>query len=196
MRILPALLVASFALSSLAVAPARAADAPAEPDNSEPVVLREGDVLQISFPGAPNLDTQQKIRTDGRLSLALVGEVYATGLQPKQLQDKLAELYSTELVSTQVNVVLLSRSFFVYVNGAVGKSGRNNFEQPVDLLEAIMAAGFSDETANLKAVQVIRLENGQYRVFTENLQPILDGKQRDPFMLKQADMILVPRRWL
>lgn len=194
MRFKPALLLASLLLTPIGCLSVFASEA-AIPGVT-PVVLREGDELRISFPGAANLDTVQKIRSDGRISLSLVGEVLAAGLEPMALQSRLSELYKTQLVNNEVNVVLQSRSFFVYVNGAVTKQGRNEFEKPIDLLEAIMAAGFNDDTANLKAVQVIRVENGEYKVFTENLQNILDGKQRSPFVLKQADMILVPRRWL
>jgi len=194
MRFTPALLLASLLLTPVGCLTASAA-APVI-DGVTPVVLREGDELRISFPGAANLDTVQKVRSDGRISLSLIGEVQAAGLEPMALQSRLSDLYKTQLVNNEVNVVLQSRSFFVYVNGAVTKQGRNEFEKPVDLLEAIMASGFNDDTANLKAVQVIRVENGEYKVYTENLQNILDGKQRNPFVLKQADMILVPRRWL
>lgn len=194
MRFKPALLLASLLLTPIGCLSVSAAGAAI--DGVTPVVLREGDELRISFPGAANLDTVQKVRSDGRISLSLIGEVQAAGLEPMALQSRLSDLYKTQLVNNEVNVVLQSRSFFVYVNGAVTKQGRNEFEKPVDLLEAIMASGFNDDTANLKAVQVIRVENGEYKVYTENLQNILDGKQRNPFVLKQADMILVPRRWL
>lgn len=189
-----------FLATSLAILSTAPAAAEGEPDGTalepSPIVLREGDQLQITFPGAPNLNTAQRIRSDGRISLPLIGEVEAVGMSPMEFQEKLAALYASQLVSNEVFVVLLSRSFYVYINGAVGRTGRNDFDQPVDLLEAIMAAGFNDETANLKNVQVIRLVEGQYKIFTENLQLILDGRQHEPFMLEQGDMILVPRRWL
>jgi len=40
---------------------------------SELINLREGDVLKISFPGSPTLDTTQQIRRDGRVTMPLVG---------------------------------------------------------------------------------------------------------------------------
>jgi polysaccharide biosynthesis/export protein len=160
------------------------------------ITLMQGDELRITFPSTPALDTVQRIRSDGRISLALIGELEAAGLSPAKLQETLVNLYGKELVSKEVNVVLVSRAFVVYVNGAVSTRGRATFDRPVDLFEAIMAAGFDDETANLKEVQVIRVENGAYTVHTENLQLILDGKQRQPFFLKPGDMILVRRRWI
>lgn len=197
-RWLRAVVVLALAIAGSGLHPLTAAENEMTAGETAPsgLILREGDELRISFPGAPNLDTAQKIRSDGRLSLALVGEIKAAGLSPGELQQELVRAYASQLVSKEVNVVLLSRTFFVYVNGAVANKGRNDFERPVDLVEAIMAAGFDDDTANLKAVQVIRIENGQFTVHTINLQLVFDGKLREPFQLKQADMILVPRRWI
>src|ERR1700722_2799514 len=54
--------------------------ADSEQAHTEKIVLREGDVLKISFPGSANLDTTQQIRRDGKISLPLVGEVIAAGM--------------------------------------------------------------------------------------------------------------------
>ena len=53
--------------------------------NAESITLREGDVLKISFPGSPSLNTSQQIRRDGKISMPLVGEVDAVGLTPSEL---------------------------------------------------------------------------------------------------------------
>ena len=42
------------------------------------IILREGDVLAITFPGSTNLNTVQQIRRDGMISLPLLGEGAAT----------------------------------------------------------------------------------------------------------------------
>ena len=75
---------------------------PAQPSATnvtEAIILREGDVLKISFPGNPNLNKVAPIRRDGLIALDLVGEVKAAGKTPKQLEADLVELYSTQLVS-------------------------------------------------------------------------------------------------
>ncbi len=51
-----------------------------EPPKPEVIVLREGDSVRISFPGAPNLNSVQLIRRDGRITLPLIGEFQAAGL--------------------------------------------------------------------------------------------------------------------
>jgi polysaccharide export outer membrane protein len=80
---LPALAALGFGLA-LFTAGCQAPDntatvAPAQTAAKAPDVqtVREGDVLKISFPGAPNLDTTQAVRRDGRISLGVVGEIKA-----------------------------------------------------------------------------------------------------------------------
>ena len=41
------------------------------------VILSSGDVVKLSFSGAPELNQAQKIRADGKINLPLVGEVDA-----------------------------------------------------------------------------------------------------------------------
>jgi len=54
----------------------------------EPLVLREGDSVRITFPGAPNLNIVEQIKRDGKIALQLVGEVQAAGLTAKQLENE------------------------------------------------------------------------------------------------------------
>lgn len=192
-------LLASALLVTLALAAARpthAQNAAVTESAPQPIVLREGDELQITFPGAPTLNTQQRIRSDGRITLDLVGEISPVGFTPLQFQERLIELFSTQLVSKEVTVRLVSRSFFVYINGSVGANGRLEFDRPVTLLEAVMAAGFTDGSVNLGKVRLMRMEGGKVRSSTIDLNRVMDGKSDDNPELKQGDMIIVPGRLL
>src|SRR5215471_12670306 len=64
---------------------------------SEPTLLREGDLITITFPGAPNLNTRAKI-TDGKISLPLVGEVTPVGKTVSELEKELLVKYDKQLV--------------------------------------------------------------------------------------------------
>lgn len=161
---------------------------------SESLTLKEGDVIKVSFPGAPNLETVQTIRNDGRIALALVGEVQAGGLKPAELQSTLVKLYSSQLVSKEVLVTVVSSTFPVYVSGAVLKPGKIESSRPISALEAIMEAGGPDYAkANLKNVTVIRkLPDGKTQNYPVNLRLILEGKSNEPFALMPSDIIFVP----
>src|ERR1700753_4062173 len=56
-------------------------------ETDQSIVLREGDAIKITFPGAPNLNTMpQPILRDGTISLPLVGNVKAVGKTAAQLR--------------------------------------------------------------------------------------------------------------
>lgn len=161
------------------------------------LVLREGDVLRVSFPGAPNLNTSaQPIRRDGRISLPIIGDFKAVGLTPAEMEKELLKLYANDLQTKEVTVTVESSALPVYVSGAVLRPGKILADHPLTALEAIMeAGGFDPNKANLKKVKVLRRENNRSETFTLNLKRVIEGKDSDQFKLKPADMIFVPERF-
>jgi polysaccharide export outer membrane protein len=165
-------------------------------NNSALVTLREGNVLKVSFPGSPTLNTVQQIRSDGKITLPLVGEVDAAGMTPPALEKKLVDLYAPQLTTKQVTVELQDSSFPVYVTGMVLHPGKILSDHPMTALEAVMEAGGFDYTkADLKDVTVIRREQNVMKHYKLNLKAELEGKQSEPFYLKPADIVYVPERF-
>jgi len=197
MKLSGVLLAALFILNGCATPePAKSsAKAAVETVHSEMITLREGDTLKISFPASPNLDATQQIRRDGKITLPLVGEVDAAGMTPDELQQKLIKLFAPQISSKEVTVVLQSSSFPVFVTGSVVHPGKILTDHPLTALEAVMeAGGFDYTTANLKAVKIIRNENGTMKNYRVNLKLVLDGKDDKPFYLKPSDIVYVPER--
>jgi polysaccharide export outer membrane protein len=162
----------------------------------ESLTLREGDVVKIVFPGAPNLNAEQQIRRDGKIALALVGEVTAAGLTPPQLEKRLLEVYGDQIQTKEVTVSIASSAFPVYVSGFVMRPGKIMSDRPLTAMEAIMeAGGFDPSKANMKKVRVIRYENGRPTYFTLDLKAVLEGKGAEAFKLKPSDLIYVPERF-
>jgi polysaccharide biosynthesis/export protein len=164
-------------------------------EHPEEFSLHEGDVVKISFPGAPSLDTTQQIRRDGKITLALIGDVQAAGLRPAELEKKVAELCAPQLVSKEVSVTVISSAFPVYVSGAVLHPGKVTADRPITVLQAIMDAGGFNDSANLNAVVVVRQEGGRTRNYTVNVKAILTGKSNASFYLKPSDSVYVPEHW-
>jgi polysaccharide export outer membrane protein len=185
----------SAAMTGCETPQAKAPVAPAT-DRSDEIVLREGDVLKISFPGAPNLDSTQPIRRDGKIVLSLVGEVEAVGMLPSELEVEILKRYSSQLVTKEVTVTVESSSFPVFVTGAVTRPGKVLSDHPITALEAIMeAGGFDYEKANVGDVRVIRNEGARVRNYTLNLKAVLQGRQSTPFYLQPSDIIYVPEKF-
>jgi len=168
---------------------------PANPATSS-IVLHEGDVVRITFPGSPNLNNVQPIRRDGKITLELAGEVNAAGLTPTALEKEIIRLCGPQLVTKEVVVSVESSTFPVFVTGAVVRPGKIMSDRPITALEAIMeSGGFDYSKANLKSVRVIRQEDGEMKNFKLNLKLALEGKEAKPFNLKPADIIYVPEKF-
>ncbi len=162
---------------------------------SDSIVLREGDSVRITFPGAPNLNGIHVIRRDGRITLPLVGEFKAAGLTPAEMEKDLIKRYGPELQTKEVSVAVEASALAVYVTGAVLRPGRITSDRPITALQAILETGVDYNRANLKAVRVIRNEQGKTEHHTLNLKRVLQGSEADNFMLKPSDIVYVPERF-
>ena len=162
------------------------------------IILREGDVIKISFPGAPNLDNPAcQVRRDGKIALPEIGEVVAAGKSPADLEKELLKVAGDKLVVKQVSVTLSSSAYPVFVIGAVLRPGKVMADRPMSAFEAVMeAGGFDFARANTKVVSVLREgSDGQVTTFKLNLKATLDGKPTPPFYVKPSDVIYVREKF-
>lgn len=158
-------------------------------------LLQEGDVLQITFPGATDLNTVQKIPMDGVLQLPFAGPVPAAGKTTQELQDLILERYGSQLQLKEVTVTIQSTSATIYVSGAVLRPGRIPIERPLTALEAVMeAGGFEPNRARPSRVVVIRQEDGQQMTYRVDLSRPLNGELSNPFFLQPFDIVHVPAK--
>jgi polysaccharide biosynthesis/export protein len=158
-------------------------------------VFKEGDVLQISFPGATNLNTIQKIPLDGVLQMPFAGPIPAVGKTPAELQALLLERYGSQLQLNEVNITIVASSATIYVSGAVLRPGRIPIERPLTALEAVMEAGGFDPTrARPNRAVVIRHEKGEQLTFRVDLRRALSGQPTEPFYLRPFDIVHVPAK--
>ncbi len=162
---------------------------------STPVTLVAGDVVRLTFPGAPELNQAQKIQTDGKINLPLIGEVEAGGKSIGRLQDELSSRYKPQLQNTEVVVALDSSVTPVIVSGAVGRPGKLFFDRPTTVFQAIMEAGGVNEFGSFGNVHLIRISNGQQRTQFLDLRATLQGTTTTrAIYVKAGDIIYVPER--
>jgi polysaccharide export outer membrane protein len=194
---IPAMAVLILGVSLLACQTIQPAKTPAEMTTvSQPrVTLGPGDVLDIKFFYAPELNENQTVRPDGRITLQLIGEVDVKGKTPDELRKELIKAYTGQLRNPEVAVIV--RSFInrkIYVGGDVLRPGAIDMPAPITALEAIMqAGGFDYRRAEVSNVVIIRHIDGKRFGCAIDFTDALSGKEFKPFFLEPQDIVYVPR---
>ena len=124
---------------------------------AEGFVLGPEDVIEVVVWKTPELSRQVVIRPDGKISLALIGDVVASGLTADQLAQKILEKYKAfkENPSVSVNVIEVN-SYYVFIVGEVVKPGKLPLKSYTTVLQAISLAGGFSQFASRNNILVIR----------------------------------------
>jgi polysaccharide export outer membrane protein len=158
--------------------------------------LGAGDEIRVTFSGAPELNTKQKIQSNGRVSLPTIGDVSASGKSITSLQSELTSLYAPHLQDPTVIVSLESAAAGVYLSGEVLTPGKIPLVRPMTALEAVMEAGGFTKFANPKQVIVVRTQGGKTQRYVLDLKQALYGVDNNPFYVRAYDVIYVSQsRW-
>lgn len=156
-------------------------------------VLAVGDVIRVSYPGAPELNLVQKIAVNGQVSLPTVGSVTAAGRTVGSLQSQLTKMYEPHLQVPDVMVSLETPAAAVYVSGEVNRPGKVPLDRSMTALEAVMESGGFSKLANPKQVFVIRNEKGRQRRYVINLADTLAGAESQAFYLRPYDTVYIKK---
>jgi polysaccharide export outer membrane protein len=176
--------------------------------------LKEGDNLEIRLVYNPEYNQSLIIRSDGRVSVPVVGEIQAAGLQPAEFEKRLVKEYARHLKKPSVAVLVgpsTAKKIFaeeafisvtlskpadqeVFVGGEVLTPKAVRFEGRITTLQAIMYAGGAKESGDLSRVVVLR--RGQYEQaewMQTNLTNPLSGKgMQNDVVLRSGDVVVVP----
>ena len=170
-------------------------DAPAGPTTPALDTLQSGDVIQIVFPGATNMNTTQRIPLDGSIIMPFVDPIPAVDKTTVELQAEVLKRFESQLQLKEVSITRISTAAAFYVSGAVLRPGKFPLDRPISALEAIMEAGGPDpQRGKLGDVRVLRNEQGRQVTFKLNLKTALSGRGGQPFILKPFDVVHVPAK--
>ena len=120
-------------------------------------IIGDDDILAISVWKELDLTRAVPVRSDGRISLPLVGEMQASGRTPAQLEQDLTAALRGYITDPQVTVIvqeIRSRKFNIL--GQVTKPGSYPLTADTTILDAIALAGGFRDFAKKKGVYVIR----------------------------------------
>lgn len=170
---------------------------PAEAYSARPSgTLAAGDVIRVTFPGAPELNTLQKVQANGKVSMPTIGDVTAQGKSVATLQSQLTGMYQSHLQNPSVLVAVETAASSVYVSGEVVRPGKVPLDRPMTAFEAIMEAGGFTKFANPKQVVVVRTKSGKTERYALNLSDTISGASSSAFYLRPYDTVYVKQsRW-
>ncbi len=154
------------------------------------------DVIQVTVFQEPDLTAEARLSQDGKITLALIGEVHVGGKTVGEARDLIRKLYyeGDILQNPQVTVNLLSYAERrVYVHGQVNKPGPVVIppEETMTLSQAISAAGGVTRIADYDIV-LTRVDAKGKKVVTEHeLDDILDDTDTSDVVIHDSDTIFV-----
>jgi len=133
------------------------------------------DVLQISYWQQPELNQLVTVREDGKITLAVIGEIHVAGLSTGRLEQLLVERISrvNKNISQVVVTVVQYRSQNIFVGGQVNNPSMLYFEVIPDMWEVIKLAGGPSEMADLSNVAILRSTEAGGGVIHTDLADIL-----------------------
>ena len=156
-------------------------------------VIGASDVLTVTVWKEPSFSGTLLGRTDGMVSVPLLGDIQASGLTPLQLADQLATRLKKYIQDPNVSVVISQiHSKVIYMLGEVGKKGPIEMTPGMKLLEAISSAGGLTDYANSKKIYILRDEAGKRQNIPVHYKQALKGDSALNLALKPGDTIVVP----
>ena len=188
---------ALIVVSATAFAQGRAAanqKAPAPaPDTSEFVIGSE-DMLTVLFWRDKELSGDVTVRSDGMITLPLVGDVRAEGRTPTQLSDDIRNLAARFLTEPVVNVFVRQvNSRKVYITGEVKMPGMYPLTSPRTVIQLIAMAGGVLEFAKKNEITVLRKDGTASRTFRFNYENVARGQSLEQNLeLRPGDTVVVP----
>jgi protein involved in polysaccharide export with SLBB domain len=157
--------------------------------------IEPGDTIRIQYTFHREMDQEEVVRPDGKITTKLVGEIGVSGMTPEQLETLLVGRTADQLRNPEV-IVGITRfgEKNVFVGGEVGKPGLVPYRKGLTPLQAIIAAGGFRTTARLDSVILVRMGEGDVFVSRKlNLAATVTDGIKEPISLAPHDVLYVPR---
>jgi protein involved in polysaccharide export with SLBB domain len=178
-------------------------DPPVPPDRSNqsapplaPIgasTLGPGDVFEVRVFQEPDLSGVYRLASDGSINFPLCGRLELGGLSTSAATDRFTQcLSSGYLRNPQVSLFIKEyNSKKIFVFGEVQKAGTFQYEDGMNIVQAITLAGGFTPRAARNSTSVIRKMNGSDQRLPVAVEDIGLGRA-DNFMLHPGDIIFVP----
>jgi polysaccharide export outer membrane protein len=204
------LIVLAGSLSAQVPAPSQADSQPPSPEtgahahpmassankpHDDSFVIGNDDLLSINVWKEPDVSRSIPVRSDGRISLPLVGELQAAGRTPLQLEQDITNRLKNYIAQPEVTVMVQQiNSEKFNILGQVTKPGSYSLIRGTTVLDAIAAAGGFRDFAKQKSIYVLRQNaGGADSRIAFNYKDVIKGIHPEQnITLEPRDTIIVP----
>ena len=129
---------------------------------------------------------------NGYVEMPQIGKVYVAGMTRSEVSEAVKRIIIEKGVLSDPTVVVEFANLAISVLGEVSKPGRYAIDRDVyTIYDAIGAAGDLTIYGKRDAVKVMRVENGEQKVYTVNLCNAESVAQSPVYCLRQGDMVYV-----
>lgn len=165
------------------------------PDQSPDYIIGLGDEIEIKFFATPELNDRVIVRPDGKISLAMVQDIKAAGLTPKQLARMLRNRLADKVKQPELVVILRGlASQRAFVGGEVAKAGAVQLAGTENLLQVLNMAGWMTPDATNQHIVLLRhYSDTDQRLYVLDYEKMATGENLALNVpIKAGDVILVP----
>ena len=157
-------------------------------------IIQPGDVLEIQVWKEQEISKTVPVRPDGKISLPLINDVQAAGLNASQLTAELSERFKKFISEPQVTVIVTQvNSQRIYVMGEVLRGGTYPLLPGMTVLQGLSDAGGFTPFANPKKIYVLRDQGGKQAKLPFDYNGVVKGrKPEENVPLLAGDTIVVP----
>src|ERR1700674_1500288 len=158
-------------------------------------VIGANDVLAVNVWKEPDISRSVPVRSDGKISLPLVGELQASGQTPRQLEQEISTRLKNYISEPEVTVIVTdSKSQKINIMGMVTRPGAYLLTSSTTVLDAIAMAGGFKDFAKQKSIYVLRqAPDGTQKQIPFNYKEVIKGKNPDQNIRLQAgDTVVIP----
>lgn len=158
-------------------------------------VIGSDDVLSINVWKEAEISRTVTVRSDGKITLPLVGELQASAKTPKQLEDEISSKLSGYISDPAVTVIVQEiRSQRFNILGQVAHPGSYVLNNTTTVLDAIALAGGYRDFAKQKSIYILRRnpDGSQVRLAC-NYKDVIKGRHPEQNVkLEPGDTVVVP----
>jgi polysaccharide export outer membrane protein len=152
------------------------------------------DQIQVEFTGQGEPTRSVTLRSDGMVTLPLVGDVLVAGKTTQQIQDLLTDAYSKYYKDPKLFVSVTGyNSKHLYVYGEVGNQGSIPYRGYTTVRDVIGEVGGVTSRAASGRIKVIRGDPDDPEIYKVDLDAMLDdGDTLQDVSLAENDVVYVP----